>query len=286
MGILLFSYASQAAESVKKLNVDILKNKKLFLLDLDGTLYISENIIGKSLEFLDTVAQKGGKYMFLTNNSSKSVDTYIERLSRMGFKVSEDNFFTSAQATAYYIEKNYGKNTHTYVVGTKSFKDSLIKEGFDITDELDDDIKLLVVGYDTELTFKKLEEACILIHRGVDYIASNPDLACPSQYGFIPDCGAITACIECATGKKPHYAGKPDPTMVYMAIEKSGFSPEEACMIGDRLYTDIAIGNNAGITSVAVLTGETTREEIAASNGNLVPDVVCESIDDIYDAIR
>ena len=256
------------------------------MLDLDGTLYISEKIIGKSLEFLDTVVKNGGKYMFLTNNSSKSVDTYIERLNKMGIKAQENNFFTSAQATAYYIEKNYGKDTRTYVVGTKSFKDSLLKDGFNVTDKLDDDIKLLVVGYDTELTFKKLEEACILIHRGVDYIASNPDLACPSQYGFIPDCGAITACIECATGKKPHYAGKPDPTMVYMAIEQSGFKPEEACMIGDRLYTDIAIGNNAGITSVAVLTGETTREEIASASGNLVPDIVCDSIDDIYYAIK
>ena len=120
----------------------------------------------------------------------------------------------------------------------------------------------------------------------MEYIATNPDLACPSQYGFVPDCGAINACIECATGKKPHYAGKPDPTMIYIACEKAGIAPEKACMIGDRLYTDIAIGNNAGVTSVAVLTGETTREEIAASKGNLVPDIVCESIDDVYNAIK
>lgn len=264
------------------MNLNRLKDKKLFLLDLDGTLYVSEKIIGKSLEFLDAVVENGGKYMFLTNNSSKSVDTYIERLNKIGFKAAEDNFFTSAQATAYYIENKYGKNKRAYVVGTESFKKSLIKDGFNITDELEDGIELLVVGYDTELTYKKLEEACILIHRGVEYIATNPDLACPSQYGFIPDCGAITACIESATGKKPHYAGKPDPTMVYMAAEKSGFSLDEACMIGDRLYTDIATGNNAGITSVAVLTGETTREEIAVATGELVPDIVCESIDDIY----
>ena len=266
--------------------MNLLKDKKLFLLDLDGTLYVSEKIIGKSLEFLDAVVENGGKYMFLTNNSSKSVDTYIERLNKIGFKAAEDNFFTSAQATAYYIEKKHGKNKRTYVVGTESFKKSLLKDGFNITDELEDGIELLVVGFDTELTYKKLEEACILIHRGVEYIATNPDLACPSQYGFIPDCGAITACIEAATGKKPHYAGKPDPTMVYMAAEKSGFSLDEACMIGDRLYTDIAIGNNAGITSVAVLTGETTREEIAGAKGELVPDVVCDSIDDVYYMIK
>ncbi len=263
-----------------------LKDKKLFLLDLDGTLYVSEKIIGKSLEFLDAVVKNGGKYMFLTNNSSKSVETYIERLNKIGIKAEEHNFFTSAQATAYYIEKNYGKDIRTYVVGTESFKRSLRKDGFNITDKLEDGIKLLVVGFDTELTYEKLENACILIHRGVEYIATNPDLACPSQYGFIPDCGAITSCIECATGKKPHYAGKPDPTMVYMAVEKSGFSLDEACMVGDRLYTDIATGNNAGILSVAVLTGETTREEIASSSGCLVPDIVCDSIDDIYEAIK
>lgn len=266
--------------------MNTLKDKKLFLLDLDGTLYVSEKIIGKSLEFLDAVVKNGGKYMFLTNNSSKSVDTYIERLNRIGFKAAEDNFFTSAQATAYYISKKYGKNRRAYVVGTDSFKKSLLKDGFNITDRLEDGIELLVVGFDTELTYKKLEDACILIQRGVEYIATNPDLACPSENGFIPDCGAITACIEAATGKKPRYAGKPDPTMVFMAAEKSGFSLNDACMIGDRLYTDIAIGNNAGITSVAVLTGETTREEIAAAEGNLVPDIVCESIDDIYYAIK
>lgn len=262
-----------------------LKDKKLFLLDLDGTLYISEKLIGKTLDFLDAVKAGGGQYMFLTNNSSKSVETYIERLNKIGIKAGEDNFFTSAQATAEYISREYGKQKRAYVVGTQSFKKSLIDGGFNITDELDDKIELLVVGYDTELTFKKLEDACILLNRGVDYIATNPDLACPSQYGFIPDCGAITACIEAATGKKPHYAGKPDPTMVYLAAQKAGIPLDKACMIGDRLYTDIAIGNNAGITSVAVLTGETTREEIAASSGNLVPDIVCESIDDVYYAI-
>ena len=267
-------------------DVSILKEKKLFLLDLDGTLYISEKIIGKSLEFLDAVVANGGKYMFLTNNSSKSVETYIERLNKIGIKASEDNFFTSAQATSVYVQKKYGKKKKAYVVGTESFKKSLRDDGFNITDKIEDGIELLIVGYDTELTFKKLEDACRLINRGVEYIATNPDLACPSQYGFVPDCGAINACIECATGKKPHYAGKPDPTMIYIACEKAGIAPEKACMIGDRLYTDIAIGNNAGVTSVAVLTGETTREEIAASKGNLVPDIVCESIDDVYNAIK
>ncbi len=263
-----------------------LKDKKLFLLDLDGTLYVSEKIIGKTLEFLDAVVKNGGKYMFLTNNSSKSVETYIPRLNAIGIKASEENFFTSAQATAHYIEKNYGKNVRAYVVGTDSFKSSLKKDGFNITDELEDNIELLVVGYDTEVTYKKLEEACILIHRGVDYIATNPDLACPSENGFIPDCGALTACIEAATGKKPHFAGKPDPTMIYMASERAGIELDKACMIGDRLYTDIAIGNNAGVTSVAVLTGETTAEEIANATGNLVPDITCESIDDIYETIK
>lgn len=228
----------------------------------------------------------GGKYMFLTNNSSKSVETYIERLNKIGIKASEDNFFTSAQATSAYVQKKYGKKKKAYVVGTESFKKSLRDDGFNITDKIEDGIELLIVGYDTELTFKKLEDACRLINRGVEYIATNPDLACPSQYGFVPDCGAINACIECATGKKPHYAGKPDPTMIYIACEKAGIALEKACMIGDRLYTDIAIGNNAGVTSVAVLTGETTREEIAASKGNLVPDIVCESIDDVYNAIK
>ncbi len=263
-----------------------LKDKQLFLLDLDGTLYVSDKIIGKTLEFLDTVVENGGKYMFLTNNSSKSVESYIPRLNAIGIKAEKENFFTSAQATAYYIEKNFGKDIKAYVVGTDSFKKSLIDEGFNIVQELEDGIRLLVVGFDTQLTYKKLEDACILIQRGVDYLATNPDLACPSENGFIPDCGAITALIEAATGKKPHYAGKPDPTMVHMACQQAEIPLEKACMIGDRLYTDIAVGNNAGVTTVAVLTGETTREEIAGATGVLAPNLVCESIDDVYYAIK
>lgn len=262
-----------------------LKNKKLFLLDLDGTLYISEKLIGRTLEFLDTVKRKGGQYMFLTNNSSKSVETYIERLNKIGIKADESNFFTSAQATAYYIKRKYGKNHRMYVVGTQSFKKALLDEGFNITDKLEASIEILLVGYDTELTFKKLEDACILLNRGVKYIATNPDLACPSQFGFIPDCGAITACIEAATHKTPHYAGKPDPTMIYMASEQSGIPLDKAVMIGDRLYTDIAIGNNAGVTTAAVLTGETTKEEIACCEANLKPTVVFDTIDDVLEAI-
>lgn len=134
-----------------------------------------------------------------------------------------------------------------------------------ITDELSDEIDCLCMGFDTELTFKKLEDACILLNRNVDYIATNPDWVCPTWYGFVPDCGSVSQMLFNATKRKPKFIGKPQPEMVYLAMEKFGFSKDETVVIGDRLYTDIACGVNAGVSSAFVLSGEGTEEDLKTS---------------------
>ena len=134
-----------------------------------------------------------------------------------------------------------------------------------VTDRLEDEIDCLLVGFDTELTFQKLEDACILLGRGVDYIATNPDWVCPTWYGSVPDCGSVCGMLLRATGRQPQVIGKPQPAMALLALEHSGFPPEQAVMVGDRLYTDIASGVNAGIDTVFVLSGEGTRGELAGS---------------------
>ena len=155
-----------------------LKDKRLFLLDMDGTIYLDNDLFDGTIDFLEYVKSIGGRYIFLTNNSSKSVDRYIEKLSSLGIKSTADDFLTSTNATVLYLKKkNYKK---IYAFGTKSFIEQLKDNGLFVTTELEDDIDCLCMGFDTELTFKKLEDACILLGRGVDYVATNPDWVCPT----------------------------------------------------------------------------------------------------------
>ncbi|MEE1048709.1 MAG: HAD-IIA family hydrolase [Clostridia bacterium] len=258
-----------------------LKEKKLFLLDMDGTIYLDNELYDGTLDFLDHVKKIGGKYMFLTNNSSKSVDKYIEKLAGLGISAVKDDFLTSTDATILYLnDKSYKK---IYALGTTSFKEQLAGAGFNITDKLEDDIDLLCMGFDTELTFQKLEDACILLGRGIDYIATNPDWVCPTWYGYVPDCGSVSEMLYNATKRRPKFIGKPQPDMALLAIKASGYSPEETVLIGDRLYTDIACGVNAGISTIFVLSGEGTMADLEASDKK--PEFVFDNIRKIYEEI-
>ncbi|WP_102264470.1 HAD-IIA family hydrolase [Mesobacillus jeotgali] len=259
-----------------------LKNKKLFLLDMDGTIYLDNKLFNNSLNFLNYIREIGGKYVFLTNNSSKSVNDYIEKLQKLSIIVDETNFLTSSQATVHHLLDQYN-NKKIYVLGTESFKAELREQNILITDRYETDIDCLVVGYDTELTYDKLIDACKLINQGVDFIATNPDLVCPTSFGFIPDCGSICKIIETATGKKPLYIGKPNATMVELALKNNKFSKEQTIMIGDRLYTDIACGINAKVSTAVVLTGEAKANDIETTP--FKPDYVFENINELYNIL-
>jgi len=261
---------------------EYLKKKKLFLLDMDGTIYLDDILFECSIDFLNYIREIGGKYVFLTNNSSKSVNDYVKKLNSLGIDVDESNFFTSSQATSLYLIQN-SKWSNIYVLGTKSFKDELIQRGINVTDEYGEGIDCLVVGFDTELTYSKLVDGCRLLFGGVDFIATNPDLVCPSSFGFIPDCGSICEVLRIATGRTPFYVGKPSATMVDLVVSSSGYSKDETIVIGDRLYTDIACGINAKVTTAVVLTGETKREDL--NNTKFAPDYVFEDIKHLYETL-
>ena len=258
---------------------DKLKQKKLFLLDMDGTIYLDNILFEHSLDFLNYVKSIGGKYVFLTNNSSKSINDYINKLNKLSIEVDSSNFMTSSQATSLHLKQNYG-DKKIYVLGTESLKRELSDAGLNIVDAFSDDIDCLLVGFDTELNYSKLDDACRILTRDVIYLATNPDLVCPTSFGFIPDCGSICNMIETATGKTPEYIGKPKPTMVELAMQASGFSHDETIVIGDRLYTDIACGINAGVSTGVVLTGET--KSIHLTNTEFKPDYVFENIGQLY----
>lgn len=256
-----------------------LKNMRLFLLDMDGTIYLDNDLFDGVIPFLEHIKSIGGKYIFLTNNSSKSVDKYVEKLASLGISATKDDFLTSTDATVLYLQKRaYSK---IYALGTASFKQQLRDAKLPITDQLEDGIDCLCMGFDTELTFQKLEDACILLGQNVDYIATNPDWVCPTWFGYVPDCGSVSQMLYNATKRRPVFIGKPEPTMALLAMEKTGFTPQQTALIGDRLYTDIACGVNAGITSIFVLSGEGTLEDVEKSDTK--PDFIYENIKAVYD---
>ena len=259
-----------------------LKNKKFFLLDMDGTIYLDNDLLDGTLDFLAAVKNSGGKYLFVTNNSSKSTDAYVEKLGKIGIEATEDDFLTSTDATCLYLKRYEGKKF--YVSGTRSFETQLKESGVLTTTELEDDIFGIVMGNDTELTFKKLDDVCrLLTERDMIYIATNPDWVCPTAYGYVPDCGAVAEMINRATGKSPLFIGKPKPEMLLLAMEKFGYSKEETLMVGDRVYTDIASGYNAGVDTVLVLSGEGTKKD--AESTDTKPTYVMQDIRELYNKI-
>ena len=262
----------------------LLRSMKLYLFDMDGTLYLGDRLYSFTTELLQTIRQKGGKYLFMTNNSSKSVDDYIKKLHKLGIESTREDFITSSQATAYYLHK-YHEGQTLYVCGTESLKAELRMEGFTVTENIDE-VQCIVMGFDTELTFKKLHDVSYLLLTKPDlpYIATNPDLVCPTEFGSVPDCGSVCIMIENATGKKPVVIGKPSPLMPQLAMERLGIPKEQTCVVGDRIYTDVKSGLNAGITGILVMSGETTPQILAESADK--PHLVLEDAGEILAAIR
>ena len=259
-----------------------LKEKKFFLLDMDGTIYLDNDLFDGTLDFLSAVKSSGGRYLFVTNNSSKSTDAYVKKLEKIGIAATEDDFLTSTDATCLYLKRYEGKKF--YVSGTKSFEEQLKNEGVITTIEVEDDIFGIVMGNDTELTFKKLDDVSrLLTERDLVYIATNPDWVCPTSYGYVPDCGAVAEMIKRATGKSPIFIGKPKPEMLLLAMEKFGYTKDETLMVGDRVYTDIASGYNAGVDTVLVLSGEGTVKDVESSDTK--PTYILENIRELYDKV-
>lgn len=260
-----------------------LREKKFFLLDMDGTIYLDNDLFDGTIDFLNAVKSKGGRYLFVTNNSSKSTDAYVKKLESLGISTVEEDFLASTDATILYLQEKF-QGRKFYSLGTNSFTSQLREAGIDVVTELSDDIDALVMGNDNELTFKKLEDACKLLLRDIPYIATNPDWVCPTAFGYVPDCGSVAEMLWRATGKRPHFIGKPRPEMLTLAMKKFGYTRQESVMIGDRVYTDIASGYNAGIDTVFVLSGEGTIDD--AVNTDTKPTYVLNNIRELYEKIK
>ncbi len=261
----------------------IIRKTRLFLFDQDGTLYLGNRLYDFTIPLLEKIKSTGRRYMFMTNNSSKSVADYIKKLESMGIAATREDFITSSQATAYYLKKYHPGKT-LYVCGTRSLAEELESEGFRVTTDLEK-VECVVMGFDTELTFQKLEDVSKLLlkDQGIPYVATNPDLVCPTEFGSVPDCGSVCEMIYNATGRRPVVIGKPSALMPELAMEHTGFPKEETAVVGDRIYTDVKSGLNAGVTGILVMSGETTSEILAASEEK--PHLVLQDCSEILEAL-
>lgn len=263
-------------------NADALLQKKLFLLDMDGTIYNENQIFEGALEFLKQIERSGGRYIFITNNSSKSVEDYVKKVNAMGIPADASHFYTSSQATALYIKEHYPGQT-VYCMGTRSLVKELRDFGISVVTKADEKATVVLIGFDTENTSEKIRNTCIMLGRDVAYLATNPDLVCPVSFGYIPDCGSMSIMLKNATGKTPFFIGKPEPIMVDCVLKNLSMKKEETVIVGDRLYTDIATGKNAGVDTICVLSGEATMQDI--EQGSVKPTWIFDSVKEISETL-
>lgn len=233
---------------------------KTFILDMDGTIYLGDKMIEGAVEFLRHLEAQNIDYLFLTNNSSKNRDAYQNKFHKLGLEIDKDRIFTSGEATAIYL-KNIKNKAKIYLLGTSYLEEEFYSHGFDIIKTHDEKPDFVVLGFDTSLNYEKLWMACDFIREGVPFIATHPDINCPLEGGrYMPDAGSMIKLIEASTGISPEIIGKPSHHIVESILEKYHLDKSEIAMVGDRLYTDILLGVNSGITSILVYSGETTQE--------------------------
>lgn len=235
---------------------------KCFLLDMDGTFNLGEQLLDGSMRFIDTLQDLDMDFLFLTNNSSKHRRMYAEKITRLGLPIPEEKVFTSGEATALYLEREHA-SAKVYVVGTPALEEEFRLHGYRLEEQ---DPELVVLGFDTTLTYQKLWKLCDFVRAGLPYIATHPDFNCPTETGYMPDIGAMIAFVRAATGRDPDLVvGKPNRLIVDAVAQKYSLTIEEMAMVGDRLYTDIALGKTSGITTCLVLSGETKPEDVPGS---------------------
>jgi len=251
------------------------QNKKVVFLDLDGTIYMGEALIPGAKEFLDSLGDRGIDFYFLSNNSSRSKSDYVKKLSKLGIRTGEERIILSTDGVIEFLLQKQIKDI--YVVGTKSMMEMFTEAGFEIASRSP---SYIILGFDTELTYEKLKTAALFIQSGVELIATHPDLVCPTPEGFIPDTGSMLALFEKATNKKPYKIfGKPNPEMIAHILKKHSATPQQAVMIGDRLYTDMELARRIPCDSILVLSGETKKEDLGKFKER--PTLVVETVADL-----
>ncbi len=256
-----------------------LKKVKMFVLDMDGTIYLGDRLFPFTPGFLQRVRETGRDFCFFTNNSSKNREAYLEKLRRMGVCVPPEKMLISNGVILEWLRENRPGES-CYVVGTPLLLEDFRKAGVALDDE---DPDCVALGFDTTLTYEKLRKACGFIRRGKPVYGVNPDFNCPVEGGFIPDCGSIAALVKASTGADCEFFGKPSRRALEYMLKYTGCRPEELAVVGDRLYTDIAVADGTAVTSILVMSGETTPELL--ENSTVKPDLVFRDLGELAEAL-
>ena len=256
-------------------------------LDMDGTIYMGMSLFPYTKPFLAGLKEMGIGYSFLTNNPSKSIADYLHKLDVLGIRATRDEMYTTALATIDYIREHYPAAKRLFLLGTPSMISEFEAAGFEsAADSADDVPDVVVAAFDMTLQYDRLCRAAWWASQGIPYIATNPDRVCPTdQPVVLVDCGSICKCLEHATGRTPDIVlGKPDPNMLTGIKERFGLRADEIAMVGDRIYTDVAMARNAGALGVLVLSGETTEEVASAADPQ--PDVTALSLKEFGELLK
>jgi|GEM_PF-27734 len=261
--------------SLSEKDKNILRKVQCFILDMDGTFYIGNNLIEGALSFIEKVKKCGKKFYFFTNNSSRNARYYRDKLKEMGCMVKREDILTSNQVILKYLQENY-KDQKVYLLGNNYLREDFKRAGVKLVNDHPD---LVIVGFDTTLEYERIATACHYIRKGVLFFAVNPDFNCPVEEGFIPDCGSICAMITASTGITPVFFGKPSSYTFQYILDSTRLGASEIAYIGDRLYTDIAMGKDRGMITILVLSGETKIEDLAHSH--FQPDLIFPSLKEI-----
>lgn len=259
-----------------------LRRVRALLVDLDGVVYTGNTPIPGVAEFLAWLASTGRRFQCLTNNSTLTAAQYVAKLGRMGIPVEESQVLTSSQAAAIYLRERFGPGARLAAIGETGLVQVLLAEGFRLVADHHGPAgppAAVVCGYNRRLTYEQLKHACLAIRAGAAFVATNPDLALPTEEGLLPGNGAALAYIQAATGVAPTVIGKPEATMLHVAMERLGATAGETAIVGDGLLTDILAGHRAGVATILVLTGVATRGDLAAAS--IRPDVVIECLPDL-----
>lgn len=262
----------------------ILSEKKLYVFDMDGTIYLGKIVFDYAIRFIEHLRKSGRRVLFFTNNASHSTEFYVDKLTRLGFSPTPDEIMSSADVTVAYLKTHYPDRS-VYLVGTTQLCDHFRSAGIPLLNGTEEKADIVVSSFDTELTYEKSDNACRFIRNGATYLCTHPDFNCPTDTGFMPDSGAIAALITASTGVTPRYLGKPYAEVVEMIEQVTGISRDDTCIFGDRLYTDIALGAKNGVTSVLVLTGEGTMADVEALPPSDRPAFIFPSLDEVDRAL-
>ncbi|MCA9999207.1 MAG: HAD-IIA family hydrolase [Anaerolineales bacterium] len=259
-------------------------NIKNLILDMDGVLWRGDVPMPGLAEFFETMQQRGIGVVMATNNASKTPQQYVAKLAKFGVTVSEEQIFTSAEATGDYLQRTYEPGVKAFVVGDVGLQTAVRQRNFrllSVGEVMGGETAVFVVaGFNPNAAYPQMAAGALLIHKGADFIGTNPDLTFPSEYGPLPGAGSFLAFLQAATGVEPVVIGKPGPLIFQMAMEKLGGTPQNTAMVGDRLETDIAGGKAAGIQTILVLSGISQRDDVAQAS-DLQPDYIFDDITDL-----